>query len=145
MLSDTFSISRDVTLNLITAAQKKIELYKSLQQDTENEIKYLESEISAISSFVEFSSLQDDREKLICSRYRSEGEYGASLQIPDSMLDAANERLTELKSRLARYTDRSNELKKKISFLGKDIDLLNNMLKSSPRAKLIEFGVPPLI
>ncbi|MEG3079343.1 hypothetical protein R3F64_05655 [Halomonas sp. 5021] len=145
MVNQTFGIPVVITQNLIDAAQDKIERYKSLQPDTEIEIKYLKSEISALSSFVEYYKLQAERETVICTRFRYEGEYGASLQTPDSMLDAANERLVELSIRLDSYTKRSNDLKKKISFLEKDIELLKNMLKSSPRAKIIEFGVPQII
>ena len=145
MINQTFGIPVDVTQNLIGAAQEKIERYKSLQPATENEIKYLESELSAVSSFVEYHKLQAERETEIVTPFRNEGEYGASLQTPDSMLDAANERLVELESLLASYTKRSNDLKRKISFLEKDIELLKSMLKSSPREKMREFCSPPII
>lgn len=144
-MQTTFGVEKNATEQLLFSAGIKLEEYKSYLPDTINEIAYLKNEIEAISSFITYHEIQPEREKTVLAVFRRENEYGYSLDTHPSVLGEARDRLSELEGMLKNSTDRENKLNSKISFLEKDIVLLKNMLKSSPRSKIIEYAVPPFI
>ncbi|EPD5575213.1 hypothetical protein ACSBYH_004549 [Vibrio parahaemolyticus] len=135
----TFGIPSDAVEELIKAAQDKLDHFKKTQLGEKQEISYLENEISAVSSLVEYHDLQAARENEICNLFKREDEYGATSAIPESVVVSANNRLTELEDKLKSSSQKSVKLKEKIEFLENDIKLLENMLKSSPRALMDEW------
>ncbi|WP_279487958.1 hypothetical protein [Aeromonas veronii] len=141
----TFGVSKETVLVFLKNAQDKMKYYESFEPNVENEIAYLESEISVVSSFIKYHELQGDRKNILCGLFVNVGEYGFALNTDESVVSAARVRLSELEGRLGSHKKFKQDLNDKKSFLIKDIELLNNILKSSPRPKVIEFGLLPNI
>lgn len=141
MQEQTFSIDINVTNQLLSDALKQIKKVKEFLPDTVSEIEYLESEIEVISSFIQYHEIQPERQKTLLNHLTNSGEYGTPLATSDSTLKSAHKRLEEMKIRLSIFSKRKETLDNKVDFLKNDIQLLENMTSSSPRAKIHEYAV----